>query len=134
MFCPKCKSEYREGFTQCSNCNTDLVEEINEDYIKESKSKEPKIKSLSKILDINIEKCLKIGSIYYVIISIISALLSFIVKLFFPTDLLTKFDINLFLSGLLTFVNSVLTSAGWGLFLFAFGKVVEILKEGNKND
>jgi len=25
MFCPKCKSEYREGFSKCSDCDTDLV-------------------------------------------------------------------------------------------------------------
>ncbi len=25
MFCPKCKSEYREGFYKCSDCGSDLV-------------------------------------------------------------------------------------------------------------
>ncbi|PKN51695.1 MAG: hypothetical protein CVU55_10680 [Deltaproteobacteria bacterium HGW-Deltaproteobacteria-13] len=25
MFCPKCKSEYREGLYQCSDCGVDLV-------------------------------------------------------------------------------------------------------------
>lgn len=25
MFCPKCKAEYREGFTRCADCETDLV-------------------------------------------------------------------------------------------------------------
>ena len=25
MFCPLCQSEYREGFTQCSDCHIDLV-------------------------------------------------------------------------------------------------------------
>ena len=27
MFCPKCKSEYREGFYKCSDCGADLVAE-----------------------------------------------------------------------------------------------------------
>jgi hypothetical protein len=27
MFCPKCKTEYREGFTVCSTCNVPLVNE-----------------------------------------------------------------------------------------------------------
>jgi hypothetical protein len=25
MFCPVCKAEYREGFTRCSECDTNLV-------------------------------------------------------------------------------------------------------------
>ena len=25
MFCPRCRSEFREGFTQCSDCEVDLV-------------------------------------------------------------------------------------------------------------
>ena len=27
MFCPKCKAEYREGFTVCADCNIPLVKE-----------------------------------------------------------------------------------------------------------
>lgn len=28
MFCPKCRSEYREGFNICADCETELVEEL----------------------------------------------------------------------------------------------------------
>lgn len=28
MFCPKCKCEYREGFTKCSDCGISLVDEL----------------------------------------------------------------------------------------------------------
>ena len=28
MFCPKCRSEYREGFTTCNDCNVPLVSEL----------------------------------------------------------------------------------------------------------
>jgi len=28
MFCPKCKNEYRKGFYKCSDCDTDLVEQL----------------------------------------------------------------------------------------------------------
>ncbi len=29
MFCPKCKSEYRAGFTRCEDCGVDLVESLD---------------------------------------------------------------------------------------------------------
>jgi len=29
-FCPRCKAEYRAGFTLCSDCQVDLVEELEE--------------------------------------------------------------------------------------------------------
>jgi len=28
MYCPSCKSEFREGFTRCGSCEVDLVHEI----------------------------------------------------------------------------------------------------------
>lgn len=29
MFCPKCKDEFRPGFTRCASCNVDLVESLS---------------------------------------------------------------------------------------------------------
>ncbi|PKM72628.1 MAG: hypothetical protein CVU91_09620 [Firmicutes bacterium HGW-Firmicutes-16] len=31
MFCPKCKSEYIEGYTHCKKCDVDLVDELPEE-------------------------------------------------------------------------------------------------------
>src|ERR1051326_4940094 len=28
MFCPRCKAEYRLGFTKCSDCHVDLVDQL----------------------------------------------------------------------------------------------------------
>jgi ribosomal protein S16 len=28
MFCPKCRAEYREGFSHCADCDSDLVDEL----------------------------------------------------------------------------------------------------------
>ena len=33
MFCPECKAEYRPGFTRCTDCDLDLVEELPEDNV-----------------------------------------------------------------------------------------------------
>jgi hypothetical protein len=30
MYCPKCRDEFREGFTRCEGCNVDLVDSLNE--------------------------------------------------------------------------------------------------------
>ena len=35
MYCPKCKAEYREGFTKCSECQVDLVNELPKEPKKE---------------------------------------------------------------------------------------------------
>ena len=33
MFCPRCKAEFRQGFTHCSDCDVDLVWELPKDAI-----------------------------------------------------------------------------------------------------
>ncbi len=31
MFCPVCKSEYRDGFTKCTDCGVNLVQQLADD-------------------------------------------------------------------------------------------------------
>jgi hypothetical protein len=38
MFCPKCRAEYREGFTVCGDCGTTLVPELPPEPPKETPS------------------------------------------------------------------------------------------------
>ena len=33
MYCPKCRSEYRKGFTRCSECGCPLVERLSADPV-----------------------------------------------------------------------------------------------------
>lgn len=36
MFCPKCKTEYREGFYKCADCGADLVAEQPPELLEET--------------------------------------------------------------------------------------------------
>ena len=40
MFCPNCKSEYREGFTFCVDCEIELVEELPSEELYETEYEE----------------------------------------------------------------------------------------------
>lgn len=31
MFCPKCRTEYREGYSECADCHVELVPELPEE-------------------------------------------------------------------------------------------------------
>jgi hypothetical protein len=41
MFCPVCKSEYRQGFTECSDCGVPLVETLHDAAAASSKPVDP---------------------------------------------------------------------------------------------
>lgn len=40
MFCPKCGAEYREGYTRCADCETDLVEKLPEEDVADNEEYE----------------------------------------------------------------------------------------------
>ncbi len=35
MYCPKCRAEYRAGFTTCSDCHIELVDELQDEEVQE---------------------------------------------------------------------------------------------------
>ncbi len=44
MFCPKCKTEYREGFFECADCYLQLVSELPVENVIIKEIKKPPIK------------------------------------------------------------------------------------------
>lgn len=48
MYCPNCKVEYREGFTICSDCNKELVQEISCDIVENQNTESILWKSVLK--------------------------------------------------------------------------------------
>ena len=38
-YCPKCRSEYRQGFTKCADCDVELVDELSNEVPEEEEIK-----------------------------------------------------------------------------------------------
>ena len=48
MYCPRCKSEYREGYTVCNECNIDLVSDLPDVNFIEKTSYREILRTVSK--------------------------------------------------------------------------------------
>lgn len=73
MICPKCKTEYREGFTVCSDCGTQLIEDMlltKETKLNFKYSQNSSMNSLIKYLLIAVFVMLFIFGIYFIVNSI----------------------------------------------------------------
>lgn len=51
MICPKCKTEYIEGYTICADCETELVEQIQENH-KSNKKQQTNLDEAIEILQV----------------------------------------------------------------------------------
>jgi hypothetical protein len=51
MYCPKCKDEFRDGFTRCAGCEVDLVENRPGDESGSSAADAPPVPSALRLLD-----------------------------------------------------------------------------------
>lgn len=50
--CPKCKNEYREGFTVCADCKCDLVDSLEETSSKKEVSSEEHVKAMQEYIKV----------------------------------------------------------------------------------
>jgi len=69
MYCPKCKSEFQEGYDHCHKCDEDLVESLEETEVEANNNSESRIKYF-RFLNWRIEKWLKVGGVIIIILSV----------------------------------------------------------------
>jgi hypothetical protein len=50
MFCPKCKSEYRQGYTHCADCDVDLVPALDSETLKQAPIGKPEYVDFRPVL------------------------------------------------------------------------------------
>ena len=50
-WCPKCRNEYREGFTVCADCGMELVDELTEEEVKKIALLKAPVASVYEIMD-----------------------------------------------------------------------------------
>ena len=53
-WCPKCKSEYREKFTMCSDCGCELVKELEGDENQETQGDRERVENDTEVLLITV--------------------------------------------------------------------------------
>ena len=71
MFCPKCKCEYRDGFTLCSDCNIELVENLPTEDLSGEEFEYSELVTIANTMDFSIipivKSILESGKIRYFI-------------------------------------------------------------------
>lgn len=129
MFCPKCRGEFREGFTHCKKCDTDLVEELlplDEEEIKKNTL-------IYKVMSLSIDKWLKIGGIVLIVISVFYELINTVRNIYQYSNFGHP-DVKNICLAVFAFVYSVIRDSMWGLFYIALGYIIKLLKQGTNNE
>jgi hypothetical protein len=118
MFCPKCRSEFREGITYCNQCETELVEQLEEE-------KESSKSVFSDIMGYDVEKVLKIGGLIYIVVSILLVIVQVISDV-----ILRKFDNYYYF---LNIISRLLSGFLTGMLFYGVGQIVSIFKKREKS-
>lgn len=130
MYCPKCKAEYREGFTYCKSCDAELVEgspAIEEAQPVPSREKRGLIRSLSA----NIDKWLKVGGIVVVAAGVVQVIWNLIQATPITArgmELQPMLRVSEALNALVSLPSAFLAGFGY----FALGEVISLLRKAGE--
>jgi hypothetical protein len=120
MYCPKCRAEFQDGFSFCRNCNEELVEQLPPEPQTQNSNKP----SLILKFDTVIEKTLKLGSMIYVIIGILSDVIY-----------AGNHYINVPTYTILIYLcRDIVVTILRGLLYYGLGRIIELLREGFQNE
>jgi hypothetical protein len=134
MYCPKCKDEFREGWTHCNKCNEDLVESLDEKGEVINNNSDLRARYLG-FINWKIEKWFKVGGVVLIIVSVLYEIIDAIRKFIPHIDQLTlNFDRQLALISIFLLIYALMKDIMWGLFYIGMGHIIEILKEGQSNE
>ncbi|MGE5551156.1 MAG: hypothetical protein ACM3ZC_11605 [Bacteroidota bacterium] len=129
MYCPGCKSEFREGFVFCQKCQLDLVDSLPESDIENAGQKTV----ITKILSLRVEDVLKYGGLAYIVIDILEELSRNTFDVLRNAELRSASGLDLFaliMSIAFKFCNVVL----WGMFFVGFGYIIRLLKKATTDE
>ncbi len=124
MYCPNCKAEFREGFSQCMKCGVDLVEAladtppIGEDRLAGG-PRTPR--------GFDVARWLKTGAVVYVAVQALNAFLG----------RLSTANLGAGVGGvglyLLTAAGLLLSALMQGLVYYGLGEIINLLRHGPKH-
>lgn len=129
MYCPKCRAEFREGFTFCENCGENLVNELPPEPERAERTQSPLVKFAKSVFPIEI--WLKRGAIVYVVVGVLSDVAVLFAKTHMPGPFgMAHSGLGWVLVHVVEFCGGVIGSVLWGAFFYSIGVIIEILKEG----
>ncbi len=129
MFCPKCRSEFREGFTFCKSCNESLVDNLPSEPQPLASEKPLATEKIEKTF--KVEKWLKRGAAVYIVVGILSDVANLFATVSLPGPLGTSYSGSGWtIFTVVAFFSAAVGSVLWGAFFYALGKIIELLEEG----
>ena len=119
MFCPVCKTEYREGFNSCADCSSPLLEELRPTDGPNKRFNKAELNALKHL------KSYRYMSLLCMIVFTLGIMLA-CYFLFFPASTYESRHINLIR------LNDMVTMLGLSFFLYTCIRIIEKLQFNHK--